>query len=153
MKNMKKLFFIFILITSSSVFANTTYLSCSVSGSLQTNNQRETLKPSQISVKITQHSQKSLVIIIDGDDDYIASASTTPAIPSSKVVNLTDENKFHLMESSDLSHRTIKFTSTNISINRVTGLINVSKQFSHKNGADYNYSYSGMCNKVTGKKF
>ncbi len=140
-----------LLTTSSFVFANTTHLSCNVSGSTQINLEKEIHKPSQITVTIMQH-PKSLIIIIDGDDNYLASASTAP-LPNSEITNLSDETKFYLMNSRNINSGPIKLASTSININRITGLISVSKQFSHRSGAESNSSYSGMCSKVSGKKF
>jgi hypothetical protein len=147
----KLILFVFTLTTSSFVCANTTHLSCNVSGSTQINLEKEIHKPSQITVAITQH-PKSLIIIIDGDDNYLASASTSP-LPNSEIVNLSDETKFYLMNSRNINSGPIKFVSTTININRITGLITVSKQFSHRNGSESNSSYSGMCSRVSGKKF
>ena len=149
---MRNLFFLGALLTTSSfVFANTTHLSCNVSGSTQINLEKEIHKPSQITVTIMQH-PKSLIIIIDGDDNYLASASTAP-LPNSEITNLSDETKFYLMNSRNINSGPIKLASTSININRITGLISVSKQFSHRSGSESNSSYSGMCSKVSGKKF
>ena len=149
---MRNLFFLGALLTTSSfVFANTTHLSCNVSGSTQINLEKEIHKPSQITVTIMQH-PKSLIIIIDGVDNYLASASTAP-LPNSEITNLSDETKFYLMNSRNINSGPIKLASTSININRITGLISVSKQFSHRSGSESNSSYSGMCSKVSGKKF
>jgi len=149
---MRNLFFSGALLTTSSfVFANTTHLSCNVSGSTQINLEKEIHKPSQITVTIMQH-PKSLIIIIDGDDNYLASASTAP-LPNSEITNLSDESKFYLINSRNINSGPIKLASTTININRITGLISVSKQFSHRSGSESNSSYSGMFSKVSGKKF
>jgi len=148
---MKKLIFIVLICITSSVFANDTYLSCNVSGSSQSLYGSENFRPAQVTVEITTY-PNSLFIIIDGPDEYIASASTSKR-SNYQYSNLSDANKFQLTGSTYPTSGNIKSQVISININRISGLISVSNVTDFHSGNTIRSSYSGACSKVSSKKF
>ena len=148
---MKNIIFVIFLCISSIADASETYLACNVNGSSQSNYGRENFRPSQVTVEITNYSN-FLSIIIDGEDNYIASA-TTGKMQNYQASNLSDANKFQLTGTRIPTSGSIKSQTVNININRISGLITVSTQTDFNNGNFIHSSYSGTCNKVANKKF
>ena len=148
---MKKILVTALLFMASHSFANDIYLSCSVSGGSNSNFGRETFRPGQVSVEITSL-PSFLAIVIDGVDDYIASASTGIRA-NYQSVNMSDSNKFSIIGTSNPTTGTVKSQVTTININRVSGFLSVSTSSRFHSGNFIDSSYSGTCNKSSGKKF
>ena len=60
---MKKFLLLFLFLETSDVYANTTYLDCSVKGSLSSSFENKTLRESNVSLEITDYG-KDLIITI-----------------------------------------------------------------------------------------
>ncbi len=149
---MKKLLLITLMLTTSLTWANDIYLICNVSGGSNSTHGRENFKPAQVSVEIT-NLPNFFSILIDGVDDYIASASTKKRA-NYESSNLSDSNRFSIIGTTTFpSSVTIKSLTTNINIHRVSGVLSVSTSSVFHSGNFINTSYSGTCNKASGKKF
>jgi hypothetical protein len=148
---MKKLLLAPLMFTTSLTWANDIYLICNVSGGFNSNFGRENFRPGQVSVEIT-NLPNFFSILIDGVDDYIASASTGQRA-NYQSSNLSDSNKFSIVATAYPPSGNIKSQTTNININRVSGILSVSTSTKFHNGNFIDSSYSGTCNKASVKKF
>lgn len=148
---MKKFLLLFCLATSS-VHANTTFLDCNVRGTISSSFENKNLRDSRVTVEINDDGKRFLSIIIDGEDDYIASASTMKD-SNRYVTNLSTDSKYDLTNINNNSRGNIISSTNRISINRLSGHLTVSKSIDFKNNIFINTSYSGNCSKATGKKF
>jgi|GEM_PF-2702885 len=148
---MKKILIITLLFMASHSLANDIYLTCNVSGGSNSNLGRENFRLGQVSVEITNLSN-FFAIVIDGVDDYIASASTGNRA-NYKSTNFSDANKFDIIGTSYPPSGNIKSQATTININRVSGILSVSISTRFHDGNFIDSSYSGTCNKSSGRKF
>jgi hypothetical protein len=149
---MNKVLLLFLLLGTSSVYANTTFLDCNVRGTLSSSFENKNLRDSRVTVDIHDDGRGYLLIIIEGEDDYIASAGTMK-YPNIQFMNLSNDSKYDLTTVNSRPRENIVSTTHKISINRHSGHLSVSKATDFKNNIFVNISYSGSCKKVTGKKF
>jgi hypothetical protein len=149
---MNKVLLLILLLGTSSAYANTTYLDCNVRGTLSSSFENKNLRESRVTVEIYDSGKEFLSIIIDGEDDYIASAGTM-SYPNIQFMNLSNNSKYDLTTVNSRPRGNILSSTYKISINRLSGHLSVSKATDFKNNIFVNISYSGSCKKVTGKKF
>jgi hypothetical protein len=149
---MNKSLLLFLLLGTSGVYANTTYLDCNVRGSILSSFENKNLRDSKVTVEINEDGRGYLSIIIDGEDDYIVSAGTMK-YPNIQFMNLSNDSKYDLTIVDNRPRGNIVSSTNKISINRLSGHLSVSKAKDFKNNIFVNISYSGSCKKVTGKKF
>jgi hypothetical protein len=148
---MKKIFLLAFLISPYSL-ASEINLNCNVSGGSVSTFGKEIFRPANVNVEITAI-QKSLTIIVDGEDSYVASASTHKR-PNYEFMNLSDSNKFSITGTTNFPPSgSIKTQTITININRLSGLISVNTATDFYSGNFINSSYSGTCLKATTKKF
>jgi hypothetical protein len=145
-------FILLFLLGASNVYANTTFLDCNVRGSILSSFESKNLRESRVTVEIYDDGKSFLSIIIDGEDDYIASASTMKD-SNRHITNMSTNSKYDLTNINNRQRGNILSSTDKISINRLSGHLTVSRSVDFKNNIFHNTSYSGSCNKVTGKKF
>lgn len=143
--------FLLLLLTASNLWASTTFLDCNVKGSILSSFENKNLRESRVTVEI-QEEKAFLSIIVEGEDDYIASASTVKH-PIGHVINLSTDSKYDLTSTWYPESGKIKSSTNKILINRLSGHLSVSKALEFRDGVAFYTSYSGNCSKVTGKKF
>jgi len=145
-------FLLLFLLGTSSAYANTTFLDCNVRGTLSSSFENRNLRDSRVTVEINDDGRGYLSIIIEGEDDYVASAGTMKH-SKRQSTNFSSDSKYDLTTTHYPDGGTIKSFTNRITINRLSGHLSVSKSSEFRNGTFINSSYSGSCNKVTGKKF
>lgn len=151
---MNKFLLLFLLLGTTGVYANTTFLDCNVRGTVLSTYENKNLRESRVTVEIYDGGKGFLSIIIDGEDDYIASASSSSIKDQNRQsTNLSTDSKYELTTVNSRQRGDILSTTNRIVINRLSGHLTVSVLTDFKNNVFINTSYSGNCNKVKGKKF
>jgi hypothetical protein len=151
--NYRKLFSFFFLtnICITSLCAETLYLQCDVSG--KWDDQR--LEPARVLVTINDEKSSFVHIDVDGPDDYaVGSSSLSYEANGARHVgkNLSQEKMFWI-SSTVYRQNPSRVNEYNITINRISGQLNVNVIFSKGNMVS-RLSYSGMCKKISsGNKF
>ncbi len=136
---------------SSICYAETIFLVCNVNGMVNSTYDSERLPNSNVSVEITKY-PSHLSIIISGKDDYLQSVSSVKR-PGNEVIDLTDQNIFNMTNIREISSGSIRQMTTQIEINRVTGIIAVRSEAIFRSGTFRNINYSGSCQRQQGRKF
>jgi hypothetical protein len=147
------------MLAANGALGKTLLLECTVTGEVSNfqfdgrHGPSETkLDPATIQVQV-EESGKVLFIGIDGPADYRLGLTSAPSNGIKVMWVMASENVFGLNTQDTSDPKSLMVG--NISINRKTGAITVTKYFSM--GTDYfkNTSYSGMCHKIdrTIKKF
>ena len=117
-----------------------------------TDGTKEQLRAGTISVEITTVN-KHLFISIRGAPDYLASASTkVSAADDVQYENLSDENTYHLINTTGVRSGAPPRSSVAIILNRMTGVIEVNSIFLTKEMGLKRY-FSGECQKQQKKRF
>jgi len=138
---------------SFNSYASETILACNVSGRYLSTFEDRALPSAQVTVEINS-SKESLVIIVEGGDDYIASAGTINNQRTKLLSNYSDSNKYDITSIFYPSSGNIRSITTKININRLTGQLSVSSRSDfHNNSVFVERSFSGLCNKSTNRKF
>ena len=151
---MNKFLLFFLLLGTSGVYANTIFLDCNVRGTVLSSYENKNLRESRVTVEIYDDGKNFLSIVIDGEDDYIASASSTSIKDQNRrSTNLSTDSKYDLTTVNSSPRGDILSSTNRILINRLSGHLTVSVLTEFKNNVFFNRSYSGSCKKVTGKKF
>ena len=149
---MKTFLLVIVLFYSQLTFGKDIYLSCLVGGTSNHSNGTSLNIPNKrVSVEISEMSSK--FISINGEDEYILSVSTMGSSPNRKVLDLSNENKYDILNIFENPNGNIIRSTTQITINRVTGLISYSSSSDFKSGSNLSKSLSGSCEKVSNKKF
>jgi hypothetical protein len=145
-------FILLFFLGASSAYANTTYLDCNVRGKVESSYESRNLRDSRVTVEIFVAGKNYMSIIISGEDDYMASVSTMKE-PNRHVTNFSTDSKYDITNVDNRQRGKILSSTDKITINRLSGHLSVSRLTDFTNNNFINTSYTGNCNKVTGKKF
>jgi hypothetical protein len=151
---MKTYLLVVIFFYSQICFGKDTFLSCVVGGTVTHSNGTSLNIPNKkVTVEISEIVSK--FISINGEDDYILSVSTSnnPPPPTRTVLDFSNENKYDITNMLETPNRNIVRSTSQITINRLTGLISYSASSDFKNGSNLSKSLSGSCEKVSSRKF
>jgi len=150
---MDRLRFIIILAIFAAypVLSKTLLLECTVTGEISKINlaarRTDTNKLDAATIEVqVEESGKFLLIGIDGPPDYRVTLTSVPG-DGNKVLAATAAENVFALNTQDTSDPNSS-TTGNILINRKTGAIIVTKDFSIGTDLFTNTSYSGMCQKI-----
>jgi len=151
---MKTYLLVVIFFYSQICFGKDIFLSCVVGGTATHSNGTSLNIPNKkVTVEISEIFNK--FISINGEDDYILSVSTSnhPPPPMRTVLDFSNENKYDITNTKETPNGSIVRSISQITINRLTGLIAYSSSSDFKNGSNLSKSLSGSCEKVSSRKF